>query len=176
MTKTPTTYCYVTDYLGSVRTTYRITGESESVPVQHISYMPSGAVIKDSQPSLQKRRFTGKELITMHGWNMYDSGARFQYRAMPRFSSMDPLCEKYYNTSPYAYCVNNPVRFIDPDGRSHDEYYYDGNGKQLDFVKNDTPDTFFVKDDNGDIKHESNYSAPYGMSGYPTVVQQQVLH
>ncbi len=112
-----TTYCYVTDYLGSVRTTYRITGESESVPVQHISYMPSGAVIKDSQPSLQKRRFTGKELITMHGWNMYDSYARFQYRVMPRFSSMDPLCEKYYNTSPYAYCLNNPVRFIDPDGR-----------------------------------------------------------
>jgi len=30
---------------------------------------------------------------------------------------MDPLCEKYYNVSPYAYCANNPVRFIDPDGK-----------------------------------------------------------
>jgi hypothetical protein len=32
--------------------------------------------------------------------------------------SVDPLCEKYYWISPYAYCMNNPVNAIDPDGRS----------------------------------------------------------
>ncbi|MFR2070776.1 MAG: hypothetical protein ACLS4S_11685 [Bacteroides nordii] len=32
--------------------------------------------------------------------------------------SIDPLCEKYYSISPYAYCMNNPVNCIDPDGRS----------------------------------------------------------
>ena len=31
--------------------------------------------------------------------------------------SVDPLCEKYYWISPYAYCLNNPVKNIDPDGR-----------------------------------------------------------
>lgn len=31
--------------------------------------------------------------------------------------SVDPLCEKYYWISPYAYCMNNPVKFIDPDGK-----------------------------------------------------------
>ncbi len=31
--------------------------------------------------------------------------------------SVDPHCERYYWISPYAYCFNNPVNVIDPDGR-----------------------------------------------------------
>jgi len=31
--------------------------------------------------------------------------------------SVDPLCEKYYWISPYAYCLNNPVRYTDPTGK-----------------------------------------------------------
>ena len=30
---------------------------------------------------------------------------------------MDPMAEKYYSISPYAYCGNNPVKFVDPDGK-----------------------------------------------------------
>lgn len=35
---------------------------------------------------------------------------------IPRFTTMDPLCEKYYSISPYAYCGNNPIKYIDPTG------------------------------------------------------------
>ncbi|MET3047498.1 hypothetical protein ABXS96_13940, partial [Flavobacterium covae] len=31
--------------------------------------------------------------------------------------SIDPLAEEYPNVSPYAYCLNNPIIYIDPDGR-----------------------------------------------------------
>lgn len=36
--------------------------------------------------------------------------------------SIDPLCEKYYWISPYAYSANNPIKFIDPDGRLFTDY------------------------------------------------------
>ena len=29
---------------------------------------------------------------------------------------MDPLAEKYYGVSPYAYCAGNPIYYVDPDG------------------------------------------------------------
>ena len=52
----------------------------------------------------------------MHGYDTYDYGARGYYPAMGRFTSMDPLAEKYYSISPYAYCAGNPVSNIDPFG------------------------------------------------------------
>ena len=32
------------------------------------------------------------------------------------FSSIDPLCEKYYHLSPYVFCAANPIRYVDPSG------------------------------------------------------------
>ena len=53
----------------------------------------------------------------MHGLNTYDYGARQYIPALPSWDRIDPLAEEYYSVSPYAYCNNNPIRFIDPDGR-----------------------------------------------------------
>lgn len=47
---------------------------------------------------------------------MYDYGARHYDPYMGGWINVDPMAEKYYSISPYVYCVNNPVNFIDPNG------------------------------------------------------------
>jgi RHS repeat-associated protein len=41
------------------------------------------------------------------GWNDY--GARFYDPSVARWWNVDPLSEKYYNITPYNYCLNNPL-------------------------------------------------------------------
>ena len=42
-------------------------------------------------------------------------GSGFIYRGSLKYSY--PLSEKYYTSSPYAYCADNPINLVDPDGR-----------------------------------------------------------
>jgi len=52
----------------------------------------------------------------MHGLNWQDFGARRRETGIPVWKTMDPLAEKYYGMSPYAYCAGNPIYYVDPDG------------------------------------------------------------
>ena len=58
-----------------------------------MEYLPSGVTYNQRNYSMQPYRFCGKEEVTLHGFDMYDSQARWQYSLIPRFSSMDPLAE-----------------------------------------------------------------------------------
>ena len=50
------------------------------------------------------------------GTGYTDFGARQYSPALRRWMAPDPLSEKYYGISPYAFCADNPVNIIDADG------------------------------------------------------------
>ena len=98
---------------------------------QVTNYYPFGGVFSttayNSGDDLQPYKYNGKELDRTHGLDWYDYGARNYDAFLPMFTSIDPLCEKYYHISPYAYCANNPIKFIDPTGMMYGDFY-DQNG------------------------------------------------
>ena len=111
----PCYHYYTKDHLGNIRAVVSESGDVE----QTTHYYPFGAVYGDvgQHEELQRYKYNGKELDRMHGLNLYDYGARQYDPLLCRFISFDPQAEDYYHVSPYAYCLNNPVKYVDPDGK-----------------------------------------------------------
>ena len=109
-------YFYTRDHLGSTLTVT----DSVGATVQRVEYTPWGEVFVELKPGSSGYEtpylFNGKELDDETG--LYYYGARMYDPILLTWNSIDPLCEKYYSISPYAYCGNNPVIFIDPSGES----------------------------------------------------------
>ena len=114
-------FYYIKDLLGNIRETYVYPWEGYKECVQRTQYYPSGLPwVEAMMPSEQPWKYNGKEFVEMHGLDEYDSKARWYYPAICRTTTMDPLAEKYYSTSPYAWCGNNPITFIDANGCWYD--------------------------------------------------------
>ena len=64
-----------------------------------------------------KIQYNGKEWNDDFGLGWSDYGARFYDPAIARWGAVDPLSEKYNKWSPYNYTMNNPVKYIDPNGK-----------------------------------------------------------
>ena len=107
---------YDQDHLGNNRAVVSArTGAVEQIT----NYYPFGMPYTDQtavNPDFQKYKYNGKELDKMHGLNTYDYGARQYYSIVPAWDRIDPMCEKYYDISPYAYCGNNPICYSDYNG------------------------------------------------------------
>ena len=114
-----TPYYFDRDHLGSVRQVIKAYGSTKGTVVQKMEYYPSGLQFCDNttDSDVQPQRYNGKELDKMHGLNTYDYGARQYNPVTARWDRMDPLCEKYYSVSPYAYCKDNPMKYVDIEGK-----------------------------------------------------------
>lgn len=108
---------YMTDHLGSVRTL--IDGGSGET-VEKNDYYAFGERIDDPENEISdnRYRYNGKEEQAFLKLPFIDYGARmYDPKIGMRWNRPDPLAEQYPHLSPYAFCANNPVNFVDPDGR-----------------------------------------------------------
>ncbi|MBP4140406.1 RHS repeat-associated core domain-containing protein [Flavobacterium sp. P4023] len=114
------------DHLGS--TSY-ITTRNGSIS-QHVEYIAFGAILFEEHSSSfsSPYLFNGKELDRETNLSYY--GARYLDMKTSLWLSVDPLAEKYPSMSPYNFCFNNPLIFVDTDGRASD-WHEDANNKNV---------------------------------------------
>ena len=135
----PTYHYYTQDHLGNNRAVVNDNGTVEQIT----HYYPFGGTYADMglNSSLQPYKYNGKELDRMHGLNWYEYGHRQYDPIVPVFTKVDPDCEDYPYISPYAYCLNNPIRYLDPDG----SVIVDGNNRIVSITQ-----------ENGNLKFSNN--------------------
>ncbi|MEC3874780.1 RHS repeat-associated core domain-containing protein, partial [Chryseobacterium salviniae] len=124
------------DHLGNVRVSYKKDSNGYAEITDQNDYYPFGMnILREEKAifgvnSLYNYKYNGKELQET---GMYDYGARFYMPDIGRWGVVDPMAEKMRRHSPYNYAFNNPIRFIDPDGRKPvpPDDHFDQNGNYL---------------------------------------------
>ena len=133
---------HLRDHLGSVRAV--VDGDTGTV-IEASDYYPFGKriptpVTEPVAPTSQNRwHFSGKESQSFlsAAIQLLDFGARMYDPLTARWTAQDPLAEKYYAVSPYAYCSANPVNIVDPDGLAWKPLYYNGEYVGYEWISND---------------------------------------
>ncbi|WP_109436435.1 RHS repeat domain-containing protein [Aquimarina sp. AU119] len=113
------------DHLGNIRLSYKdADGDgiiTQNEIVEEKNYYPFGLQHKGYNNTITGREhnygYNSKEEQNELGLEWLDYGARNYDASLGRWMNLDPLANKYYPISPYAYVANNPIMFIDPDGK-----------------------------------------------------------
>jgi RHS repeat-associated protein len=123
---------FLGDHLGNVRVAFEVRSDGSggnATPVNAIiyaeDYYPFGLRMNGNQSeeadgTALKHLFGGKEFQGVMGLQWYDFGARMLDPVVGRWFVIDPEAEKYPDVTPYGYALNNPVRYMDLDGRDTD--------------------------------------------------------
>ena len=107
------TFFYHSDHLGS--TSY-ITDDHANI-TQYDAYLPYGELLVDEHSSREELpyKFNGKQFDEETG--LYYYGARYMNPMASIWYGVDPLAEKYPNVNGYCYTMDNPIKYLDPNGK-----------------------------------------------------------
>ena len=144
-------FFYHPDHLGSTSLVTNFDGEV----TQHVAYIPYGEVFIEERNGVWNTPylFNAKELDEETG--LYYYGARYLNPKDARWLSVDPMFEKYIGMSPYNYCLNNPVKLIDPDGNA--TYGMESEDGTVSYVITENK-----VDKNGNVCNPEVYTNEYG--------------
>jgi RHS repeat-associated protein len=125
-----TVYYYHPDHLG----TSTFLTDYYGAKYQFFLNLPFGETMAEQLPSTYYKtpyKFNGKELDEETG--LYYYGARYYDPRISIWLSVDPLAEQTPHVSPYAFCLNNPIRYNDPTGMSAEDPldYYNNSGDRV---------------------------------------------
>ena len=176
---------YVTDYLGSNIAVIRTDGTL----VQSATYYPYGEPHRDpsssadigiagpdlpsaptsntatASTSSNPYLYGDKEYVRRDGLREYVYGARMFVPSETRFNSMDRLCEKHPDQSPYLFCGGNPIRYGDDSGN---DYHVKVNHEEQTITI--SADYYVYKSDVGSVTAAIGFwndlSGQYAMDGY----------
>ncbi|MBO4541760.1 MAG: RHS repeat-associated core domain-containing protein, partial [Bacteroidales bacterium] len=150
-------YYYHPNHLGS---TSFVTDQNQNI-TQGFLYAPFGEItteynINFGNNTIPKYSFNAKELDEETGMFYYEA----RYYAPPTFTSRDPLMSEKPWLTPYGYCRNNPVIYIDPSG--NDEWQLNTeNGKFTKVGNNGGSNTDYysvgTNDKDGNFQESSKY-------------------
>ncbi len=180
-----TSYQYeytIKDHLGNERLTFADLNANNVVDVpgdilQENHYYPFGlnmtySWMNNVAPD-NRYQYNSKEYNDDFALNLNDYGARWYDPAIGRWWSIDPLAEKMKPHSPYNYAFNNPLMFVDPDGKEAElpkptvtqttrrievSFRFDDKGKTkgTDMVKEIVTTQTVQKDDEGNTLYTMN--------------------
>ncbi len=105
---------YLGDNLGNTRVTFG-THTGSTVTYQVDDYYPFGLEINRT-PYVPKNEYLYNRKELQEETGLYDFGARGYDPLIARWLQIDPMAEYSRRWSPYNYVMDNPIRFIDPDG------------------------------------------------------------
>ncbi|MCC6459489.1 MAG: RHS repeat-associated core domain-containing protein [Saprospiraceae bacterium] len=111
---------YIYDHLGNTRVTFHVDitcPSTKSYVLDYAAeYYPYGKTMRDyTNGTKEKYETTQHERDQESGLDY--RGARFYDGDIARFLSVDPMAKDYASLAPYVYVANNPMTFIDPDGK-----------------------------------------------------------
>ena len=110
---------HVNDYLCSVRVVTDARGEVlERNDYSGFGKRLASSAVTPAAGSANRYRFSGKEEQGFAGVPWQDFGARMYDPDLARWTTPDPLADKYPGISPYVYCNDNPVNIVDTDGEA----------------------------------------------------------